>query len=63
MTALLGWLLFTIAPGHVAHCQSFEFTDANELVCLDSGITYPEGNYALHHDRDDGEIMQVEVWR
>jgi hypothetical protein len=63
MTALLGWLLFAVAPGHVALCEHFEFTDGNALVCEDSGIAYPEGNYALHHDRDDGEMMSVEVWR
>ena len=63
MSALLGALLFLIAPSHVHLCQSYEFTDANELSCNDNGITYPEGNYALHSDRDDGEIMRVEVWR
>ena len=63
MSALLGWLLLAVSPGHVALCQSYEFTDANELVCWDNGITYPEENFALHHDRDDGEITSVEVWR
>ena len=62
MSALIGFLLFAIAPGHVAHCESFEL-EGSDLTCLDSGITYPEGNYALHHDRDDGDIMSAEVWR
>jgi len=59
--AILLALLGLGEPGHVRTCEAYDFTESNALTCLETGITYPEGSYALTHD--EGEIVLVEVWQ
>jgi hypothetical protein len=70
LAAILGALLFHLAPAHVAYCDpdGVEFIATEEgadagIVCEATGIYYPEGNYALRRDADDGDINEVTVWR
>ena len=62
ITTIIGWLLFAVAPGHVYLCQEYNL-EGTALVCLDNSVAYPEGHYRLVHDSDDGDIMQVRVWK
>ena len=60
MSTLLAFLLSIMAETKPAHCAVWQVRD--EVVMCD-GRTYPAGNVTVIHDRDDGDIIAVTVWR
>ncbi len=55
---LMAILVALLAP---IPCQTWELQDDASLVC--DGTTIQEGQYVLHHDKDDGDIMGASAWR
>lgn len=60
MSTLLAFILAIMAETKPAHCAAWLVGD--EVVLCD-GTTYPVGNVTIVHDRDDGDIIAVTVWR
>lgn len=42
-------------------CSSWELQEDASLIC--DGTTYQEGEYALTHDADDGDIVGASAYR
>lgn len=60
MNAILAFVLAVVAHTHPTPCAAYDLQD-DAVVC--DGVAYPMSRARIVHDRDDGEIMAVEVWR
>jgi hypothetical protein len=68
-SALFGFILFVLAPHHATTCNpdrlgiSSNNDGVELLICEETGIAYPDGNYAITENPETGAIVAAHVWK
>ena len=60
MSWLLAFVMTVVGQTKAPHCAVWQVGD--DVVTCD-GRAYPIGNVVVVHDRDDGDVIAVRVWR